>query len=76
MNMTKGLIEFSLSLFYWSSSLEYNEARDWIDKSFNVDSKSTDKFNSHFEVTIRILGGLLSIYHLTADELFLKRAVR
>jgi hypothetical protein len=35
-----------------------------------------DKYNSHFEITIRILGGLLSIYHLTADEIFLKRAVK
>jgi len=55
--------------------LEYNEARDWIEKSFDVDSDSTDRFNSHFELTIRILGGLLSIYHLTGDELFLKRAM-
>lgn len=57
-------------------NLEYNEARDWIKKSFNVDSNSADKYNSHFELTIRILGGLLSIFHLTADEIFLKRAVR
>jgi mannosyl-oligosaccharide alpha-1,2-mannosidase len=56
--------------------LEYNEAREWIEKSFDCDSDSVDKFNSHFEITIRLLGGLLSIYHLTADEIFLKRAVR
>ena len=55
--------------------LEYNEARDWIDKSFDVDSDSTDRSNSHFELTILILGGLSSIYHLTGDELFLKRAM-
>lgn len=54
---------------------EYEEARDWIDTSFNLDSDSVDKFNSHFEVTIRVLGGLLSAYHLSADETFLKRAV-
>ena len=57
-------------------SVEYQEARDWIESSFNVDSDTVDKFNSHFEVTIRILGGLLSTYHLSADEIFLKRAVR
>jgi len=56
--------------------LEYDEAREWIEKSFDCDSNSVDKFNSHFEITIRILGGLLSIYHLSADEVFLKRAVR
>lgn len=56
--------------------LEYNDAREWIDKSLSCDSDSVDKFNSHFEITIRVLGGLLSIYHLTADEMFLKKAVR
>lgn len=56
--------------------LEYDDARKWIEKSFNIDSQSVDRYNSHFEVTIRILGGLLSAYHLTADELFLKRSVK
>lgn len=28
-----------------------------------------------FEVTIRVLGGLLSTYHITKDELFLRKAV-
>lgn len=28
-----------------------------------------------FESTIRILGGLLSTYHLTGDEMFLEKAV-
>ncbi len=62
--------------YYYIEFLEYNEAREWIEKSFNCDSDSVDKFNSHFEITIRILGGLLSIYHLSADEIFLKRAVK
>jgi mannosyl-oligosaccharide alpha-1,2-mannosidase len=65
-----------LFLIYYIEFLEYNEAREWIEKSFNCDSDSVDKFNSHFEITIRILGGLLSIYHLSADEIFLKRAVK
>lgn len=55
---------------------EYQDARGWISSSLDCDSDSVDKFNSHFEVTIRVLGGLLSVYHLTADEIFLKRAVR
>lgn len=28
-----------------------------------------------FEVTIRVLGGLLGIYHLTGDRMFLNKAV-
>jgi len=76
MNMTEGSIEYSLNYCSDIFLLEYNQAREWIKNSFNVDSDSVDRFNSHFEITIRILGGLLSIYHLTADEIFLKRAVR
>ncbi|CAF3343668.1 unnamed protein product [Rotaria socialis] len=63
------------TLYIMNMTEEYREAREWIEKSFNLDSNSVDKYNSHFEVTIRILGGLLSIYHLTADEIFLKRAI-
>lgn len=29
-----------------------------------------------FEITIRILGGLLSAYHLSGDEVFKQKAVR
>lgn len=28
-----------------------------------------------FEVTIRVLGGLLSIYHLSDDRMYLEKAV-
>lgn len=28
-----------------------------------------------FEITIRVLGGLLSAYHMTGDELYLNKAV-
>ncbi|CAM4828872.1 unnamed protein product [Rotaria magnacalcarata] len=63
------------TLYIMNMTEEYREAREWIEKSFDLDSDSVDKYNSHFEVTIRILGGLLSIYHLTADEIFLKRAI-
>ncbi|UJR35629.1 hypothetical protein I4U23_028379 [Adineta vaga] len=63
------------TLYIMNMTEEYKDARDWIEKSLDVDSNSVDKFNSHFEITIRILGGLLSIYHLSADEIFLKRAI-
>ena len=29
-----------------------------------------------FEVTIRVLGGLLAIYHLSGDRMFLNKAVK
>lgn len=51
---------------------EYNEARDWIDKHLHFD---INRDVNLFEVTIRILGGLLSIYHLTQDRIYLTKAV-
>lgn len=51
---------------------EYMEAREWVDKHLNFD-KNRDV--NLFEVTIRVLGGLLSIYHLSGDKLFLDKAV-
>ncbi|CAF3502324.1 unnamed protein product [Adineta steineri] len=63
------------TLYIMNMTEEYKEAREWIEKSFSCDSDSVDKFNSHFEITIRILGGLLSTYHLSADDIFLQRAI-
>ncbi|XP_053277830.1 mannosidase, alpha, class 1B, member 1b isoform X2 [Pleuronectes platessa] len=50
---------------------EFEEARAWVatELSFN---KNVDV--NLFESTIRILGGLLSTYHLTGDTLFLDKA--
>ncbi|KAJ8907210.1 hypothetical protein NDN08_003691 [Rhodosorus marinus] len=47
---------------------EYNQARDYILHHFYPEEIG---LVSVFETTIRILGGLLSIYHLTGDEEFL-----
>nr|XP_040050944.1 mannosidase, alpha, class 1B, member 1b isoform X2 [Gasterosteus aculeatus aculeatus] len=50
---------------------EFEEARSWVatELTFN---KNVDV--NLFESTIRILGGLLSTYHLTGDTLFLEKA--
>ncbi|KAF6200791.1 hypothetical protein GE061_005237 [Apolygus lucorum] len=50
---------------------ELAEAREWIANGLNL-----NKYNdvNLFEVTIRVLGGLLSAYHLTNDELYLEKA--
>ncbi|GAA5821417.1 hypothetical protein JCM11251_004613 [Rhodosporidiobolus azoricus] len=52
---------------------EYERARDWVaDLSFELD----DKYHT-FEITIRVLGGLLSAYHLSGenDQMLLDKAV-
>ena len=51
---------------------EYKEAREWVDKNLHVERSGDVNL---FETTIRILGGLLSIYHLTNDDMYLKKAV-
>lgn len=51
---------------------EFKEARDWIETSFSLDNY---KDVNLFEVTIRVLGGLLASYHLSGDVLFLEKAM-
>lgn len=55
--------------FYLS---EFEEARIWVANDLVFD-KNVDV--NLFESTIRILGGLLSTYHLSGDSLFLEKAV-
>jgi len=50
---------------------EFSEARKWIETELSFDK---DKYVSLFETTIRVLGGLLSTYHITGDRLFLAKA--
>lgn len=51
---------------------EFAEARAWVEKELSF-SKNVDV--NLFETTIRVLGGLLSTYHLSGDQLFLDKAV-
>lgn len=51
---------------------EYQRARSWVAEKMTFDR---DADYNTFETTIRILGGLLSAYHLSGgDELYLTRA--
>jgi len=50
---------------------EFKEARDWVEQSLRFDTKRDVNL---FEVTIRVLGGLLSAYHLSGDTMFLAKA--
>lgn len=50
---------------------EFEESKAWIEKELSF-NKNVDV--NLFETTIRVLGGLLSTYHLTGDQLFLDKA--
>lgn len=51
---------------------EYDEAKRWIESSLKLD---VNRDVNLFETTIRVLGGLLSIYHLTGEDLYLSKAI-
>lgn len=50
---------------------EFAEARKWVADSLDFNQ---NRFVSFFETTIRVLGGLLSAYHLSGDRMFVERA--
>ncbi|KAM9852656.1 mannosyl-oligosaccharide 1,2-alpha-mannosidase IA [Aulostomus maculatus] len=51
---------------------EYNDAREWVKTSLDLSSNGEA---SLFEVNIRYVGGLLSAYYLTGEELFKNKAL-
>jgi mannosyl-oligosaccharide alpha-1,2-mannosidase len=53
--------------------IEFNEARSWVKDSLQFNGNRDINL---FETTIRVLGGLLSTYHLSGDKMFLDKAVR
>ncbi|XP_071997782.1 mannosyl-oligosaccharide 1,2-alpha-mannosidase IA [Engystomops pustulosus] len=60
------------TLFIMGMKDEFNDAKEWVDKhlEFNVNAEV-----SVFEVNIRFVGGLLSAYHLSGEEIFRKKAI-
>lgn len=59
------------TMYIMGLTKEYKEARDWVEKRLQFD---INRDVNLFEVTIRVLGGLLSIYHLSGDNVFLEKA--
>uniref|UniRef100_A0A5S6R4E3 alpha-1,2-Mannosidase n=1 Tax=Trichuris muris TaxID=70415 RepID=A0A5S6R4E3_TRIMR len=70
-NMQLTLIESLDTLLIMGLKEEFLQAREEVARGFSAD---VDKYFSLFEVTIRILGGLLSAFYLSKDELFLQKA--
>ncbi|XP_044532784.1 mannosyl-oligosaccharide 1,2-alpha-mannosidase IA isoform X1 [Gracilinanus agilis] len=60
------------TLYIMEMKDEFREAKEWIEKylDFNVNAEI-----SVFEVNIRFVGGLLSAYYLTGEEIFRRKAV-
>ncbi|EAW48185.1 mannosidase, alpha, class 1A, member 1, isoform CRA_a [Homo sapiens] len=60
------------TLFIMEMKHEFEEAKSWVEENldFNVNAEI-----SVFEVNIRFVGGLLSAYYLSGEEIFRKKAV-
>lgn len=66
------IVNIKIILFSFFFLLEFKDARDWVNLYLKFD---VDRDINLFEVTIRVLGGLLSAFHLTADNMFRDKAV-
>ncbi|XP_029306716.1 LOW QUALITY PROTEIN: mannosyl-oligosaccharide 1,2-alpha-mannosidase IA [Cottoperca gobio] len=51
---------------------EYNDAKEWVQTSLDLNSNGEA---SLFEVNIRYVGGLLSAYYLTGEEMYKKKVM-
>ncbi|ODN06102.1 Endoplasmic reticulum mannosyl-oligosaccharide 1,2-alpha-mannosidase [Orchesella cincta] len=65
------LIDSLDTMYIMGLQKEYFEARDWVDNSLSFDLNRNVNL---FETTIRVMGGLLSAYHLSGDEMFRHKA--
>ncbi|CAB3398851.1 unnamed protein product [Caenorhabditis bovis] len=72
-HMPATIIDAIDTLYLMDLMDEFDEARRYIKEKFSMDSSTTTTL-SVFETTIRILGGLLSTYAFTGDEVFLTKA--
>jgi hypothetical protein len=70
-NLGLTIVDALDTMYLMNLKEEFKESREWVQKSLNLDS---DRYNNLFEITIRIMGGLLSAFHLSGDRLFLNKA--
>ncbi|CAD6197193.1 unnamed protein product [Caenorhabditis auriculariae] len=70
--MPATIIDAADTLFIMDLMDEYREAHDYIKANFTM-TKATGTL-SVFETTIRFLGGLLSLYGLTREQIYLEKA--
>lgn len=50
----------------------FKDAKEWVENSLSFE---INKYNNLFEITIRILGGLLSAYNLSGDKIFFGKSL-
>ena len=71
-NLGLTLVDALDTMWLMGLTEEFSEACEWVKHEMVI---AQDKDVNLFETTIRVLGGLLSAFHLTGDTMFLHRAV-
>uniref|UniRef100_A0A914DTM2 alpha-1,2-Mannosidase n=1 Tax=Acrobeloides nanus TaxID=290746 RepID=A0A914DTM2_9BILA len=71
-NIGASIIDALDTLYIMGMQEEYNEAKEWV--ASNLDLKNAKGDLSVFETNIRFVGGLLSAYALTGENVFMKKA--
>lgn len=51
---------------------EFDRAKEWVKTELNINRN--DRYVNLFETTIRVLGGLLSSYALSGEQVFFDKA--
>ncbi|TMW53661.1 hypothetical protein DOY81_001267 [Sarcophaga bullata] len=72
MDLGATIIDGLDTLYIMGLEKEYKEGRDWIERKFTLDNVSADL--SVFETNIRFIGGLLTMYAFTGDNLYKEKA--
>lgn len=72
LDMGLSIVDSIDTMYLMGLKQEYEKSRAWIEK--NLDFDRIQREMSVFETTIRVVGGLVSIYDLTGDKMFLEKA--
>lgn len=71
-NLGLTIIDALDTMYIMGLEAEFKEARDWVENELSFEKNQEVNL---FETTIRVLGGLLSAYHLSGDEMFLAKSL-
>lgn len=71
-NLGLTLVDGLDTLYLMGLTEQFAEAREWVEKDLDFDQ---DTEVNLFETSIRVLGAMLSCYHLSQDKLFLDKAI-
>ena len=63
------------TLYIMGMTEEFEKGKKWVRENLDMRQLSGNKFVSVFETNIRFVGGLLTAYAFTGDELFKQKAV-